>query len=319
MQKQTNRRTANKAGHKITNWSEYNRCLINRGKISLWITDGLLEHWFYEGCKQKGGQYVYSDACIEFCLTIKVVLKLGYRQTQGFIESIFETMEVDLPVPSYSDMCKRTSKVEITLEKYKKPANETGIYICVDSTGLKVAGEGEWKVRRHGWSKHRTWQKLHLAINPKDSNILNCQLTTNSIADGAVVSQLLAPIQAKITKFAADGAYDIWKVYEELEQKNIKALIPPQKNCKIYKHGNSKGRPVSRDQNIRMIRKLGRRKWKKKTGYHMRSLAETGMFRYKTIIGEKLKCRNFRSQETEITIGCKILNTMIKLGRPSYG
>lgn len=318
MQKQTNRRTANKASRKITNWSEYNRCLINRGKLSLWITEDLLEHWLYEGRKQKGSQYVYSDICIEFCLTIKVVLKLGYRQAQGFIESVFETKRIDLPVPSYSDICKRASKININLGKYKRPPKGKGICICVDSTGLKVAGEGEWKVRKHGWSKHRTWQKLHLAVNPHDSNILNNHLTTNSIADAAVVSQLLSPIRCNITKFAGDGAYDIWNVYNQLEKKNIIPLIPPQKNCKIHKHANSKGQTLSRDNNIRTIRKIGRSKWKKKIGYHMRSLAETAMFRYKTIIGDKLKCKNLKSQQTEVTIGCKALNVMINLGKPSY-
>jgi hypothetical protein len=227
-------------------------------------------------------------------------------------------MGVDLSVPSYSDICKRALTVKINLGKYNQPINGKGINICLDSTGLKVSGEGEWKVRKHGWNRHRTWQKLHLAINPNDGEILSCDLTTNSITDAQVVPKLLAPIECTIEKLIADGAYDKWGVYNILEDRKILAVIPPQKNSKICLHGNASGRKNLRDQNIRLIRKIGRRKWKEKTGYHIRSLAETAMFRYKTIIGEKLKSKILLSQLNEATIGCKILNKLINLGTPQY-
>lgn len=313
-QKET-RPKAKKAGYKITNWSEYNQSLIERGKIYLWIPYSVLDDWYYKGPEQKGAQYVYSDSCIELCLTIKILFKLGYRQTQGFLESIFESWGIDLRVPSYSEMCKRSSVIRIKKEKYKKKSREAGIQISTDSTGLKVYGEGEWKVRKHGWSKHRTWQKLHMAVNPEDKIIISNELTGNNIDDADVVEELLKDIN-NIASFIGDGAYDKNKVYELLESRKIKPIIPPRKNARIKKHGNKKGKRFARDKNIRGIRKHGRKKWKQKIKYHKRSISETNMFRYKIIIGEKLKSRIIEKQKTESKIACKIINRMTKCGMP---
>jgi hypothetical protein len=141
-------------------------------------------------------------------------------------------------------------------------------------------------------------------------------LTTNAIDDAQVVEELLEQSPGNVAKFAGDGAYDKVKVYDALSEKKIKPLIPPRKNARIRKHGNSKGGTLKRDNNIRMIRRHGRAKWKKKIKYHQRSIAETTMFRYKTIIGEKLKSRTMDRQTTEIKIGCKILNIMAGIGLP---
>jgi hypothetical protein len=136
-----------------------------------------------------------------------------------------------------------------------------------DSTGLKVYGEGEWKVRKHGWSIHRTWQKLHLVIDPDYKMILGNKLTTNAVDDTAAVPCLLDQIRDGVTEFSRDGAYERRKVHEVLSEKKIKAIIPPRKGARIKKHGNKKGRMNPRDRNIRMIRQYGRKKWKKKIGY----------------------------------------------------
>lgn len=168
----------------------------------------------------------------------------------------------------------------------------------------------------HGWSKHRTWQKLHLAIDSTDKTILANELTTNGVDDAAIVEPLLNQIKNKVKSFSADGAYDKIKVYEILSETNINLVIPPRKGAKIKKHGNKKGKKNPRDRNIRMIRKLGRAEWKRKIKYHRRSLAETTMFRYKTIMGDKLNSRTFDRQQTETKIGCKLLNLMTKNGMP---
>ena len=303
--------------YKVTNWPEYNRSLKNRGNLQVWLPAQTLTNWHYSGTKEKGGQLEYSDTCIEFCLTIKLIFKLGYRQTQGFIESIFVLAKIDLSVPSYSVMCQRCKKLKANDKTNKKSATKTGLHVSVDSTGLKVYGEGEWKVRVHGWSKHRTWQKLHLAVNPIDKMILANELTTNGIDDAAMVEPLLQQIKVKVKNFSADGAYDKVKVYKTLSQRNINPIIPPRKGARIKQHGNKKGKPNPRDRNIRVIRELGRAGWKRKIKYHKRSLAETTMFRYKTIIGDKLSSRTFDRQKTETVIGCKILNIMTKNGMPN--
>ena len=310
------RRPFKKERYKVTNWPEYNRSLKNRGNLKVRLTSETLSNWHYSGPKINGGQSTYSDSCIEFCISIKILFKLGYRQTQGFIESIFALAQIDLNVPDYSVLCKRCGKLTIREKPFKKNTDAKGLRICADSTGLKVYGEGEWKVRIHGWSKHRTWQKLHLIVNPVDKMILSNDLTTNNIDDAAMVKPLFNQIKDKIKNFSADGAYDKIKVYETLSQRNIYPLIPPRKGARIKKHRNKKGKINSRDRNIRMIRKYGRAGWKRKIKYHQRSLAETTMFRYKTIIGNKLTTRTFDRQKIETSIACKILNVVTKNGMP---
>jgi hypothetical protein len=155
---------------------------------------------------------------------------------------------------------------------------------------LKIYGEGEWKVRQHGVSKRRTWRKLYLGANPEDGEIQALILTENSVSDDEAVEALLEQIEPEIARFAADGAYDKRKVYDHLNahSPDVDVLIPPRKNARIWKHGNTKADRLKRDENLRSIRKHGRKELKKKSGYHTRSLAETAMFRLKTIFGDEL-------------------------------
>ena len=190
--------------------------------------------------------------------------------------------------------------------------------MVVDSTGLKVFGEGEWKMRKHGKSKRRTWRKLHLAVNPDTQEIEAETLTENSCDDAGQVDALLDQVTGKIDGFYGDGAYDKWKVYETLEKRRIKAIIPPQRNAKITQHGNSSGRPLSRDVAIREIRRRGRRRWKEDIGYHRRSLSETAMYRMKCCFGDHLKNRLIQNQQTETRLRSKILNKFTHLGLPQF-
>lgn len=104
---------------------------------------------------------------------------------------------------------------------------------------------------------------------------------------------MLAQIEQTLLACAADGAYDKRKVYDALNEHSpdVEILIPPRKNAHIWQHGNSRKERLKRDENLRYIRKHGRQQWKQDSGYHMRSLAETVMFRLKTIFGDKLSAR----------------------------
>ncbi len=188
----------------------------------------------------------------------------------------------------------------------------------MDSTGLKIYGEGEWKVRQHGVSKRRTWRKLHIGVNPEDGEIQAVLLTENRVSDDQAVAGLLAQIEQNIVQCAADGAYDKRKVYDDLNAHSpeTKILIPPRKNAHIWKHGNTKAERLKRDENLRFIRKHGRKEWKKQSGYHVRSLAETTVFRLKTIFDDQLSTRLLETQTTQALIRCAALNKMTHLGMP---
>jgi len=110
-----------------------------------------------------------------------------------------------------------------------------------------------------------------------------------------------------------DGGYDTREVYETLKALGIDSVIPPQKNGKIKLHGNCSAEQLIRDQHLREIRKVGKKEWKKNSGYHQRSKVETAMFRYNATFGGNLKARKFENQETEALIGFKILNTFFQV------
>ena len=190
------------------------------------------------------------------------------------------------------------------------------VHVVVDSTGVKVYGEGEWKVRQHKASKRRTWRKLHLGVDEASGEILAAVVSSNDLSDGDALPDILDGIDGEIEQVSADGAYDQRKCYDAIHRRQAKATIPPRKGAKIWQHGNSKAERHNRDENLRRIRKVGRKTWKHESGYHRRSLAETTMFRFKTIFGGKLRSRKFENQAVELFLQCAALNRMIQVGKP---
>jgi len=305
----------NKKKYLINNWKEYNKSLVNRGNITFWIEDGSENKWYSEILTKQGASRKYSDFAIKLVFQIGQVFGQRLRQSEGLVKSIFKLMNIDLDVPNYTTICRRIGKIAIKIVKNIDVSND--LVFIVDSSGLKVYGEGEWKVRKHGYSKRRTWRKFHLAISP-NGEIRASKLTDNNIDDASVVSDLLDQENNPIEKFVGDGAYDKSKVYDVCLKKKIKEfLIPPQKNAKIWQHGNSKKEPHPRDENLRKIRKTNRKKWKIESGYHIRSISENAIFRYKTIFGDKLKSRKNDNQNTEFLMNVNILNKMLELGMPN--
>lgn len=192
------------------------------------------------------------------------------------------------------------------------------IDVVVDSTGLKVFGEGEWKVRQHGVGKRRTWRKLHLTVDPATQEIVAELLTENSGHDADQVKPLLNQVDRPVKKFYGDGAYDKWKVYDHLAEGAVTPIIPPQHNAKIKRHGNAAAEPLPRDEAIRGMRRQGRAGWKREIGCHRRSLGETAMYRMKTCFGNVLKNRKLPAQKTEARSRCKILYKFTPLGLPQF-
>jgi IS5 family transposase len=301
-----------KAVYRIRNWREYNQALVRRGSLTVWVDQASLDAWNYQGPAQWGGQYVYSDAAIQCLLTLRAVFHLPLRATQGMAASVFDLMGLDLEVPHYSTLSRRAADLAVDLSRKSKGP----LHLVLDSTGLKVYGEGEWKVRKHGYSKRRTWRKLHLAIDAESHEIQAVAVTEAKVDDAEEVDHLVTPIDREVASAAADGAYDKRKVYRVLEPRAARILIPPRSNARIWKHGNAAGPPLARDENLRHIRRSGRKAWKREVGYHVRSLAETGVFRMKAIFGGHLASRRPERQVTEGAIRGRALNIMTHLGMP---
>lgn len=303
-----------KGTYKITNWRKYNESLVQRGSITFWFSEEVLAQWSHPNRRPGVGHpFLYSDRAIESLLALRELFRLPYRQTEGLARSLVRLMEAEVAVPDYTSLAKRAATLQISLEVSR---HSGPIDVVVDSTGLKVFGEGEWKVRAHGKSKRRTWRKLHLTVNPQTQEIEAEALTENSGHDADQVDGQLAQVAGPIRRFYGDGSYDPWKVRKTLSTRKIKQIIPPRHDAKIKRHGNTKGRPLPRDVAIRKIRRLGRKRWKQEVGYHRRSLAETAMYRMKSCFGNQLKNRELPNQRTEARLRCKILNRFTRLGLP---
>jgi hypothetical protein len=304
-----------KSQYRIRNWSDYNRSLRNRGSLTFWISQELIDNWIEEEkTGERGSSPKYTDGAIQAMASVKFVFRQAGRQTCGLIASIFELMKVDLPVPDHSTLSRRMAGLEIELPLL---ASTKARHIVCDSTGLKVYGEGEWKVRTHGYTKRRTWRKLHLHVDEATNEIVMSGASGNNVSDGEMFVEMIGQTDEEIEQVSLDGAYDRKKVYQALDDQQIrKVAIPPRKGARIWKHGNRSGERLVRDENLRHIRRSGRAKWKRESNYHRRSLAETAMFRFKTIFTDKLESRKEVNQFQEMHIKSAILNQMTHLGMP---
>jgi Transposase DDE domain len=305
-----------KACYKITNWRAYNESLVQRGDITFWFDEDVIDAWEHDNDEPKVGRpFTYSDLAVECLLALRELFRLPYRQTEGLGRSLVKLMQAEIAIPDYSSLAKRAAKLSVSLSVATRKGP---IDVVVDSTGLKVFGEGEWKMRKHGKGKRRTWRKLHLTVNPDTQEIEAEVLTENSGHDADQVDDLLDQVNGPVDAFYGDGAYDQWKVYDSLRGRKIQPIIPPRRNAKIKQHGNASQAALVRDDAIRGIRRVGRKQWKKEIGYHRRSLAETAMFRIKCCFGDKLKNRELPNQRTEVRIRSRILNHFTQLGMPRF-
>lgn len=303
-----------KTTYRIRNWREYDISLRQRGSLTFWISEDLLEKWTTkEKTGARGASPLSTDQAIELMAVVKFLFHQAGRQAEGFLRSIFELMKVSLPVPDHTTFSRRLATLKIHLPV--KQANKAR-HIVADSTGVKVYGEGEWKVRRHGYSKRRRWRKLHLCVDQATLEIVSVGASTNSVSDGEMLPELLEAVAGEVSQVSADGAYDQRKVYDAINELHAEAAIPPRRGARIWQHGNSKTERLVRDENLRSIRKSGRKKWKQESNYHRRSLAETTVLRYKTIFGEKSQSRKIENQFTEMFIKCATLNRITHLGMP---
>ena len=176
-----------KQKYRITNWRQYNRSLINRGDVFLYFTPDALKNWHNANGWNKGiGQpRKYSRLAIEICLTLRLLFRLPLRQTQGFIDGLIRKLGLEIQCPYYSLMSIRAPELEKKLKRFSQPKEP--VHVLIDSSGLKVFGEGEWKVRIHGKDKRRTRKKIHITIDRKEKMILSSEITRSNVHDLSLI------------------------------------------------------------------------------------------------------------------------------------
>jgi len=312
-----------KERYKITNWSAYNSGLKQRGSLTLWIDEKVSKNWYHTGEVKRGGQMIYSADCIVLLLSLKVTFRLAFRQLEGFVGSLFSMAGIDLQVPSYTQICRRQKGLKVPLRIRKALLEGGPIHLVVDSSGLKIYGECEWKVRKHGWSKRRTWRKIHVGLDEKTGEITAMVLTDNKTDDASVLKELIADTfdqGVDINKLGADGAYDTYDCWDTLVEANIEPIIPPRENAMFQL--NKEGLPTDHPRNkaLKIIdqggQEVNRKGWKIQSGYHRRSKSENGFFRWKTILGEDMYARESENQKTEANIKASVLNKFMQTAAP---
>ncbi|MCA1605074.1 MAG: IS5 family transposase [Acidobacteria bacterium] len=303
-----------KRQYRIRNWRDYNKALVERGSLTLWIGEEVLAAWRDgERTGKRGAPRAYTDTVILCMATLEEVYHLPLRATEGLTRSVVRLLGVELSVPDYTTLCRRRKALEVELPR--RPRGEP-LHVVVNSTGVKVFGEGEWKVRQHGYSKRRTWRKLHLGVDEATGEFVAVVVTTNSFKDSQLLPDLLEQVGDEIAQVSADGAYDSRNCYDAIRERGARAAIPPRKRARIWQHGNTKRERHIRDENLRAIRRGGRGRWKRESGYHRRSLAEAAVFRVKTIFGGRVGARSFEGQAAQMLVRCAALNRMTHVGMP---
>jgi len=308
------KRNKTKRQYRLRNWSQYNKALVRRGSLTLWITDDILAQWQnHQRTGRRGKPSTYSDTAILCMATLEEVYGLPLRATEGLMSSVLGLLQLSLSVPCYTTLCRRRQTLEVSLPRRRR---DEPLHLVVDSTGVKIYGEGEWKVRRYGWSKRRTWRKLHLGVDESSGELAAAVVTTNDFGDGQVLADLLGQVGDELRQVTGDGGYDDRQCYEAIQERQARAVIPPQQGARIWRHGNRRGERHDRDENLRYLRTHGRAKWKRDYEYHRRSLAEVAVFRLKIIFGASASARSFAGQATQLLVRCAALNRMTHTGMP---
>jgi len=261
-----------KPSYRVRNWNEYDAALKQRGSLTFWIDEAVIDGWINaQKSGRRGASKHYNAWAVAIKAIAQALFNLAGRQTEGFLESLFALMGIDLPVPDHSTLSRRIGKVEVELPV--APSNGA-IHVVVDSTGVKVYGEGEWKVRQHGVDKRRTWRKLHVGVNEATGEILAVVVSTNNVSDDEVLEDILDAVEEEIDQVSGDGAYDKRKCYDAVVARGAKATIPPRKDAVKWDEVLKDGSEHPRNQALERIEAVGRQQWKQESEYHRRSLAD---------------------------------------------
>ncbi len=214
-----------KPRYKTTNWKQYNKALINRGSLTFWIDEETVTEWKQHKQGKRGRPRRFSDLAITTALMVKRIFSMPLRALQGFLDSVFKLASIPLVCPHYTCISCRAKDVEVS---FKTKTRGVIQHLAIDATGLKVYGEGEWKVKKHGTDgRRRVWRKLHIAVDTSTHEIVAAELSLSNVTDAEVPPNLLKQTRRKVTEVSGDGAYDTRNCHDAIRFKRAVPLIPP--------------------------------------------------------------------------------------------
>jgi len=287
------------------NWHKYNRNLVQRGSLTFFIDPKALKTRPQK--KKKGRPQQFTSALIQLLLVLKNQYRLSYRALEGFSKSILPLLEINTHLPTYSLTCKRAASVANQLPKL---STRRPLVALLDASGIKICGEGEWKVKIHGVAKRRKWLKLHIAIDAQSQEIIGLEVTHAHRADCSVGPTLIGKLPKSVHTVMADGAYDTASCRNAISSMGATELIPPRKTAKYRNHLSQRNQAISEMKGLGGD-PLAREIWGKLTGYSRRSLVETAFSRLKRLYGDRLYSQSPNNQKIEVMIKCRMMNQMI--------
>ena len=218
-----------KTTYRVGNWAEYDRALVRRGDVTLWLTPDAIATWAAAGVGRRSGQLQYSDLAIETALTLSLIFHCPLRQTEGFLTSIFGMLGVDLTAPDHTTLSRRGQHLALALRR-ARPG--TSLHLIVDSTGLSIVGDGEWAAAKHGGRGRRGWRKLHLGVDGSRV-IVACALTEPTADDAITGISLVDEVDGHLTKVTADPAYNTLAFYGAAGARGARVVVPPTKTASL--------------------------------------------------------------------------------------
>jgi hypothetical protein len=301
-----------KTAYRVNNWRAYDQSLRDRGDITVWISSDAIAAWTPPQTGKRGAQPLYSDVAIETALTLRLLFRLPLRQTEGFLHSVLTLMGLVLPCPDHTTLSRRHATVVI--RQHVERASPGPVDLIVDSTGLKICGQGEWHTQKHGEKKCKRWKKLHIGVNAQ-GQIVASTVTESHEQDPSQVPALLSQVEHRIDRFIGDGIFDHAPVYTAVENHSpgARVIIPPRKDAVLSTTATTS--PTQRDQQVLAIENAGRFGWKRTSGYYAQSHAENAFSRFKRTFGGSLRAKRDESQKREAALACELLNRMLERGR----
>jgi len=248
-----------KTKYRVWNWLDYDRALVQRGDVTLWLTPDAIARLEAAGVGKRGGQLQYSDVAIETALTLRLLFHLPLRQMEGFLRSIFGMLGLDLSAPDHTTLSRRAQRLNLTL---RRVPTGTGIHLIVDSTGLSIVGEGEWAAVKHGRRGTRGWKKLHLGVDGSGVIVAHA-LTGGYVDDATTALNLIDTVEGDVSCLTADAAYDTLGIYEAAAARGATVVIPPTKTATVL---GRRPRSPMRDCTMRQVQQVGRRQGQKGLG-----------------------------------------------------
>jgi hypothetical protein len=307
-----------KQSKKKRDWSKYSEGLVNRGKLTLFITKDFADTWYVkygkDSSRTRGGQAKYTDTAITSLLSLRFVFKFPLRAMEGLAQSLVAMAGLDIDVPDYSTLSIKLRDMKIKLPPVCKDSGG-GYVASLDSTRVKIHGQGEWNRKKHSQKDRRQWVKVHLIIDNDTMQILGVEATADDVHDCEVFDQLIDVLPNKINKVLGDGAYDTLDAHKKSLDNAIELVALPRDNA-VVDLKSIEPHILKRNEQVDKYKENGIYAWANKYGYWPRNRAESTMSRFKTTFTGTLSSRKVNSQKNEIVLKCKILNMFAGLTVP---